>query len=509
MKAIRILIDLTLSVLIFSSCHSQMKFINLDSRAPVEDLVEENQFEFKIEPSTQVIDQIELDRNYSYLAFQVRQSDGTYLPELKTSDFTVSENNVPLSQFNFFKNTYEYTQAVDIVFTVDVTGSMTSTIESAKAHLINFVYKSRQVGYHTRMCVVTFGDYTIKKCDRFYDNDPKDPTTWKQVEELISEISKLKALSGVNDPGGNDYNENSMRALIDAAASPWQPNNQRFAILVTDDGFLYSPGNSGAVGDLAPKYSEVLKALQDSKMKIFAATPSLAGYNKKFGKELGVVEASGGEWFKFSDLVSGKITLDSILNRILVHVDTTFIIEYTVEDQPGLNPALPIEQRTNQIRLKDAKLGEVVNLTLKSNLPNGRQEYPKTFKLSDKDLNDESLQVEINQKPTKDFELKDKKTLVFKQAPPPKAKIKVSYEIDDPKESIRLEPIRLALNTPLDQVEVILNDFKADKSYYAIEDVEGRYYVLNLLDSIFAPDAPFRVKKMKKLSVKILIKTKK
>jgi len=502
-KALQILLQLSFAILILSSCDTRAKFVGLEE-APVQ--FQETNLEFKVESSMQVIDQLDLDRNYSYLAFQVKKADGNFLPDLTAADFTVSENNVPFNQFKFYKNTYEMNQVVDIVFTVDVTGSMTSTIESAKARLINFVYKSRETGYHTRMCVVTFGDYTIKKCDRFYDNNPKDPTTWKQVEELVSELSKLKALSGVNDPGGSDYNENPMRALIDAAASPWQPNNQRFAILVTDDGFLYSPGNSGDVGDLAPKYSQVLKALQDSKMKVFAATPSLAGYDKKFGKELGVVEASGGEWFKFADLLSGKVTLDSILNRILNHVNTTFVVEYTVEDQPGLDPALPVDKRVNQIKLKNPSLGEVVNVVLKSNLPNGRQEYPKEFKLSDKELNEESIQVEVNQQPTKDYEIKAKKTLVFRQAPPPKAKIKVSYEIDDLKESIRFEPIRIPINTALDQLEVRLNDFKADKSYYSIENVEGRYYVLNLLDSIFSPEAPFRIRKWKKLSVKVSLK---
>lgn len=506
MKTIQILISLTLATLILSSCNSRMTFSEA-SVAPVKSF-EETNLEFKIAPSTQVIEQLDLDRNYSYLAFQVRKADGSYLPDLKTTDFTVSENDIPFSQFKFYKNTYEKNQVVDIVFTVDVTGSMSSTIEAAKARLINFVYKSREVGYHTRMCLVTFGDYTIKKCDRFYDNNPKDPTTWKQVEELISEISKLKSLSGINDPGGSDFNENPMRALIDAAASPWQPNNQRFAILITDDGFLYSPGNTGDVGDLAPKYSQVQKALQDSKMKVFAATPSLAGYNKKFGKELGIIEYSGGEWFKFSDLVSGKITLDSILDRILNNVNTTFVIEYTVEDQPGLNPALPLDKRLNQIKLKDVSLGEVVNVVLKSNLPDGRQEYPKEFKLSDKDLNEESLLVEVNQQPTKDYQIKDKKTLVFRQAPLAKSKIKVSYEIDDPKEAIRLEPIKIPINTPIDQLEVVLNDFKADKSYYSVNAVEGRYYVLNLSDSVFGPDAPFHVKKWKRLSVKISLKSK-
>lgn len=497
------LISIVSAVWILSSCDTKAKFVGLEEQ-PIK--FQETNLEFKIESSTQVIEQLDLDKNYSYLAFQVRKPDGNYLPELDANSFSVSENGMPFSKFKFYKNTYDFTQVVDIVFVVDVTGSMTSTIESAKERLTNFVYKSRETGYHTRMCVVTFGDYTIKKCDRFYDNNPKDPTTWTQVQELLSEISKLKALSGASDPGGNDYNENPMRALIDASGSPWQPNNQRFAILVTDDGFLYSPGNSGDVGDLAPRYPQVLKALKDSKMKVFAATPSQAGYNKKFGKDVGVVEASGGEWFKFSDLVSGKITLDSILNRILVNVNTTFVVEYTVEEQPGLNPSLPVDKRTNQIKLKDTSLGEVVNVVLKSNLPNGRQEYPKEFKLSDKDLDEASLNVEINQQPTKEYQLVNKKTLVFRQSPPAKSKIKVSYEIDDPKESIRIEPIRIPINTPLDQLEVRLNDFKADKSFYSIENVEGRYYVFNLLDAIYSPEAPFRIKKWKKLSVKISLK---
>ena len=341
---------------------------------------------FKMNNSVASFEQPQLESNETQAAFQVALADGTNVPDLKVTDFTILENGQPISDFKLQSNSTTIKQSVDIIFAVDVTGSMSPTIESAKTRLISFVQKSRLNGTHSRMCLITFGDRTVKNCDRFYDNNPDDPSTIDQVNELISEISKLKALTGSSDPGGSDLNENPMRALIDASKAPWNENSQRFVILITDDGFLYSPGNSGNVGALAPKYNEVSEAIEKSQMKVFAATPSLAGYNKPFKGEPGVVEFSKGEWFNFKDLISGKITLDTILNRILNRVQTTYLLQYTLDENSGsgLDLTLPLKKRKIEILLQNGVHANLNMLSLQSNLPDGRKPYQKKFKLADK-----------------------------------------------------------------------------------------------------------------------------
>lgn len=477
-----------------TACKAQMSFIP----APVS---EEDQFSqgaevnefFKLSESEQTITQESLEENVTAISFQVRKPDGSLLNSIQGSDLVLLEELVPVNSFNLSKNTMESKEVVDIAFIVDVTGSMSATIESAKIRLINFVNRSREAGYHTRMCLVTFGDYTVRRCDKFYDNNPSDAATKTQVAELISEITKLQALKGAQDPGGKDKNENPMRALIDTATAPWATNNQRFAILITDDGFLYSPGNSGAVGSLAPKYTEVKAALASSKVKVFAATPSLAGYDKNFGSEKGIVSLSQGEWFNFADLISGKITLDTILNRILTNVNTTFTVTYVADQIPGLDPTLALELRSFQLQLKNPALGTIQNLSFNSNLPSGRADYKKEFVLSDKKIKKDSLKVKVNGLTvTNGFLLSKDGKLQFDFAPLAGSVIQVSYVYEKLKDAISLQPIVIN-QSDITAIAVYLNGLKAKTTDYSVEKTIEGLYVVSLQDSALAENDPYQI----------------
>lgn len=484
----------SMAMFTLTACKSNMKFIPvaMTGQDQSSQSAEVSEF-FKLSESEQTITQESLEQNETAISFQIRKPDGSLLDSVTGSDLVLLENLVPVNGFNLSKNTLETKEIVDIAFIVDVTGSMSATIESAKIRLTNFVRKSREAGYHTRMCLVTFGDYTVRRCDKFYDNNPSDPSTLTQVDELISEITKLQALKGTQDPGGLDKNENPMRALIDTASAPWATNNQRFAILITDDGFLYSPGNSGAIGTLAPKYAEVKAALASSKVKVFAATPSLAGYDKNFGSEKGIVSLSQGEWFNFADLMSGKITLDTILNRILTNVNTTFTISYVADSVPGLNPSLAIALRNIQLQLTNPLLGTIQNLSLNSNLPNGRAEYKKEFAVSDKKIKKNSLKVTVNGlNITQGFQLTAEGKIKFDQAPLAGAVIKISYIYEKLKDVISLKPIVLGQDSPAD-VQVWLNGVQAKSNDYSLEKtIEGRY-VVSLKDSALADTDPYDI----------------
>lgn len=440
-------------------------------------------YEFKLASSSTSMTQESLDQNVTSVSFQVMRGDGSYVQNLVASDLKIKENEKNLTTYELSSNSQQIVQTVDIVFAVDVTGSMSPTIESAKARLIDFVSRTRANGYHTRMCLVTFGDYTVKKCDRFYDNDPSDPATLSQVAELVSEITKLRALTGANDPGGYDYNENPMRALIDASKSPWASDSQRFVILITDDGFLYSPGNSGAVGALAPQYAEVLTAIQESQIRVFASTPSKAGYDKPFKGQPGIVEASQGEFFLFSNLISGKITFDTILNRIISYVKTTYVVQYVADQNPGLDASLPLAQRfvkIGDVSLKDGGTGSVVNMSVQSNLPNGRAQYQRKWKLSSKKIYSGSLQVKVNdQVMTSGFSLTNDGELEFDAPPAAGSKIDVIYQLQGLEDALQMSPIQLDANEDLLTLEVHLNGLKATtEDLLLVKDLEGRWSLL-------------------------------
>ena len=487
-------IQTLLAILMLTSCKSQMTFIPTAVVDPTaqEDNGQVTEF-FKLSESEQTITQESLEENQTAISFQVRKPDGSLLQTLNANDLLLIEGLIPVDKFKLTKNSMETKETVDIAFVVDVTGSMSATIESAKIRLINFVRRSREAGYHTRMCLVTFGDYTIRRCDKFYDNNPSDPSTNVQVDELISEITKLKALKGSSDPGGKDLNENPMRALIDTAGAAWATNNKRFAILITDDGFLYSPGNTGAVGSLAPQYAEVKTALANSKVKVFAATPSLAGYNKNFGSESGIVALSQGEWFNFADLISGAITLDTILNRILTNVNTTFTITYVADKIPGLDPSLALALREFQLQLLNPLLGTIQSLQFQSNLPDGRSDYKSEFGLSNKKIKKDSLKVIVNGLTVvKGFKLTADGKIKFDQAPLAGSVIKVAYVYEKIKDAITLKPILLGQIDPK-SVVVLLNGITARSKDYTVEKtIEGRY-VVNLQDSALDDTDPYKI----------------
>jgi hypothetical protein len=444
-----------------------------------------------------------LEENLTTLNFEVVDPGGNPVEGIRAPDLRLLEAGKPVSQFDLDSNSKKIVQTVDIVFAVDVTGSMTPTIESAKLRLINFIHRTRAAGHHTRMCLLTFGDYTVKACTRFYDNDPTKPETMTDVNTLISEITKLQALKGANDPGGYDLNENPMRALIDAAAAPFLSDSQRFAILITDDGFLYSAGNQGSVGNLAPRYNEVLQALDRSKIKVFAATPSLAGYNSNFQGQPSVVQASGGEHFLFSDLINGRITLDTILNRIIARVQVSYKISYTARETQGHQPNLPLPARQIELRLANGQSVFVRNLQIQSNLPNGRAEYKRKWRVSDKAAREGTLRVKLEgQELHRGFWFRDGE-IEFELPPSPGAKLEVSYEPDKLKDALELTPMVLPGEMSPAGLDLELNGQMAKPGDVLFEkNLEGEWSV-RLADRVLSEEDPYHIRGARGLTVRM------
>ncbi len=452
-------------------------------------------------------EQANSDENKTKLSFQVENGSGL-LQNLLKSEIRVTENGVPITDFTLNKNSITNVTTADIIFVVDVTGSMAPTIEAAKQKLIDFVNNTRAQGYHTRMCLSTFGDYTVKKCTRFYNNDPKVASTETEVTELISEITKLKALKGSADPGGYDLDENPMRAVIDAAGAPWSSDSQRFVILLTDAGFLYSPGNSGAVGSGAPMFSQVTAAIKQAQMKIFAVTPSLSGYDKKFGTADGIVAQSDGEWFKYSELVNGTITLNTVLNRILSSINTTFTVDYVLTSQSTLDATKPLSQRNIVLELVDSSKGVIKGLVTTSNLPDGRLPDQKLFVISNKKVNASRLFVYVDGVlQTSGYNLIDGKQIEFTKAPKGKSKVKIVYQYESIKDSISLTPIHLSVGADkIGFLKFTINGIPVDPQYYDTVSVDINTSSVILSDDIFSVDDPFKIADKGEMAISIRIK---
>jgi len=467
------------------------------------ELIEIQAAQMKLGSSQASFDQESLSTNRTVVTFQALTSGGDYINNLTSTSVTLKENGVSVPGFTMTSNPQESRQTIDIAFLIDVTCSMSPTIASAKTRVIDFIRSSRAAGYHTRMCLSTFGDYTVRPCDRFYDNDPSKPETETQVDELISEVNGLAAGCGAADPGGRDLDENPMQAVIDVESAPWAEGSQRFGILITDAGFLYGPSNPGSLGANAPLYSNVLSSLRRSQVNLFAATPSRAGYERNFGTEPGIIAASNGEHFPYSDLVSGATNLNTILNRIMLRVQTTYALEFVADDVPGLNPTLPLNQRSFEVELVGGTT-ETVRITgSTSNLPTGRADYKKKFKLSDKDINMSSLVVKINGVAlTSGFSVINGE-IVFLQAPIRGAKIEVEYAYASLIDSLQTKPVVLPAGEDLNRIAVFLNGVKVTGTFVRFEkNLEGQWMLL-LNPASLAENDPFKIRETGSLEVKV------
>ncbi len=443
--------------------------------------------------------------NETTVLVQVEKT-GTSVKNLKKEDFILSENGKEVKNFDFSIEDTKAEQVVDIAFVVDVTGSMTPFIEAAKVRLSEFIRTTRKKGYHTRMCLSTFGDYTVQKCEKFYDNDPKDQTA-AQTNELISELTKLRALKGDLDPGGKDVPENSMRALIDAGSAPWRPDAQKFVILVTDADFLYSPDKLGSIeatkGVPPPTMAEVHASLEASQVAVMAVTPNGAGYTSNFQNLSSIVEKSGGEHFLFKSVIQKPARLDEILNRIISRVNGTYKLTYNAEEFDENHSTLPLDQRKVEVQLRDVKSGNVKDQKVSTQYPDGRPQYKTVYTLADKDVDSQDAEVTLNGKPLAASEYTiSGKTITFKKAPAPESKIKVVFYYVDNYANLRVSPVSLNEKMRETNLKITLNGVEARKQDVQIaRDMSNNVSVM-LLPSV-ASDNHYKIAESSGIALKV------
>lgn len=446
--------------------------------------------------------QLNYNQNDTTVTFQVIDSNGNYVNTVDSSQLNVRENGVSVPSYQLASNIEQSRQTVDMVFMVDITCSMKPTINSAKASLINFINSTRANGYRTRMCLLTFGDSVVQNCNRFYDNNPADPSTMTQVGELIAAINMLQAGCGAADPGGPTLDENPLAALIAAENAPWAQGSQRFGILMTDAGFLYAPGNDVGLVK-ANKYTDALASLQRSQMNVFAAAPSLPGYNQTFSGSPSIVSASSGEFFLYSDLVAGNTTFNNILNRILLRVQTTYSVSYTADTIPGLDPSLPLNQRTITITPKNGVPYTVRITGTTSSQPDGYSTPKKSWPLTDKQIASGSLVVRVNgQVMTSGYQITGGQ-IVFDVAPAKGANIHVEFQNAYIKDSLNIQPVVLNANVDLSMIAVFLNGMKASGQDLKFEKNLAGQWVMVLNQNVLSESDPYKIRAHGGLQVQV------
>ncbi len=150
----------------------------------------------------------------------------------------------------------EVRSKVDIVFIVDVTGSMGEEINGVKSSMINFINDLESSGLDAKVAVVPYDDYIPTK-----DHTYSPP--WLDLSNLSDAADYVNNLIAA---GGGDGPENAYGAIMYAWKNvSWRPDSQRVFILLTD-AFSHYRGDSSwsdSYNDFSPKFTkeEVISAL--------------------------------------------------------------------------------------------------------------------------------------------------------------------------------------------------------------------------------------------------------
>ena len=437
--------------------------------------------------------QEDLGLNKNTLRFRIDSKNPISINDLK-----FFENNTQIKNYSI-ESKAESTDKlgnIDIALVIDDTGSMGSTIESVKLRLTNFVNQVYDRGSNARFCITTFGDQTNKRCNKFYSINSADPSSKEQKNQLFSELTSIRA------SGGGDAPENPLRAILDTLDADWTPSNQQFLILITDVNFHHA-GSPGQAGALAPNYADVIAALTSRKINIFAATPSVSGYNSAFNSYPSIVTATNGEWFLFRDLVNGTINFDTILDRIINRVNAFYTISFTSENNTGLDPQLPTSSRSIRVDVSSDSTAKTLDIQLSSSLPNGRRDYKKDFNFTNLPFDPSSLDVAINRVPTTGYTI-GRTGVSFSSAPDANSRIIFSYKLLNLEDGVTLKPIVFADKLDPQSVYVSINGYKlSENTHYKLEkSIEGRYSLL-LQDSVFVNTDPFRIEQNRGVNLKV------
>ncbi|MCA0446897.1 MAG: VWA domain-containing protein [Bacteroidetes bacterium] len=142
---------------------------------------------------------------------------GQVLNSLKPKNIQVFGGQDRISTFSLATDTSNGANQLDLVFVLDVTGSMTDEIASVRNNIIEFTDSLKAKNSDFRLGMVTFGDEI------------------RGVYPFTRDVEAFKTLVGNQTAtGGNDIPENSLGALGRASEFPFRPTAKRMFIWITD-----------------------------------------------------------------------------------------------------------------------------------------------------------------------------------------------------------------------------------------------------------------------------------
>ncbi len=167
------------------------------------------------------IDTISNNNGFINLNFSVQKDDNhQILTSLMKNNIFFYKDNTRITDYTLGKDTTGGVNKADIVFVLDVTGSMTEEINGVKNNIIEFTDSLSARGVDFKLGLVTFLD----QVENTYGFTSNVQTFYNQVAAQYAH-------------GGGDYAENSLQALLTASQLPFRPDAKRIFIWITDAAF--------------------------------------------------------------------------------------------------------------------------------------------------------------------------------------------------------------------------------------------------------------------------------
>jgi Ca-activated chloride channel family protein len=129
---------------------------------------------------------------------------------------------------------------VDLVFVLDVSGSMQKEINGVRSSIVEFTRQSKASGVPMRFALVTFRDLTYDQGTEVIQVFTSDPMVFS------SGMTRLRA-SG----GGDNSGESSLDGLKVAAGLAFDPASRRVVVLITDETWHEPDGQIVSASGLA------------------------------------------------------------------------------------------------------------------------------------------------------------------------------------------------------------------------------------------------------------------
>ncbi len=173
-------------------------------------------------------------------------------------------------------------QAVDLVFVIDTTGSMSDKIQGLLSTCAKFIDEFASMNLNARLAVVAFGDLTV----------PGDTVEHSDFTDNIDKIKKYLKEIPRNGGGGNE-GESSLEALTHALKLRFRENAVKTLILITDEPALQHK----------IKATDMINRLKQGEFLTFVISTPM-----KYFQEM--AKSNGGKWYQISSKTDFTDLLD-------------------------------------------------------------------------------------------------------------------------------------------------------------------------------------------------------